>query len=325
MPRMVIPCVSADKDSVVISAILRAHLRGELGLWGVLVRAPLLLFGFFILWAVAMIFLTAAFPAWFSRNNHLIGLFNVSLLSAAVLWWSLGSLRTTNAMLSSSGFVLATSTFVITFVVSWIAGALVLTSWVDATQDAMKVSEERTALERDLAELRQRKPWSVIALPEIARISASGPIGYGSAERLKKALDTYPQLTLLELDSPGGFVSEEYKIASLVEEYGLDTLVLGKCASACTGVFLAGNRRFVGDDARLGFHQSGYKGRPRDTQWSDAEYLTFLAYNEKAIDAAFSMNALNTSYYSSWWPTPLEAKRAGFATNWWNGRGNLYR
>jgi hypothetical protein len=98
-----------------------------------------------------------------------------------------------------------------------------------------------------------------------------------------------------------------------------------RCASACTDVFLAGEHRYVDVDAKFGFHQSGYKGRPRDTQWSIAEYMTSIDFRAKGLPEPFISKALNTSYYDLWRPDVLELKTSGFATAWWSERGPEYR
>jgi ATP-dependent protease ClpP protease subunit len=115
-------------------------------------------------------------------------------------------------------------------------------------------------------------------------------------------------------------VHEENLIVDLIQVNNLDTLVLGKCASACTGAFLAGNRRYVGPEAKLGFHQAGYRGRPQDTQWDIPEYESSILYRAKGVAQDFSPEALNASYYSLWKPDVYDVKQSGFATNWWSER-----
>ena len=197
--------------------------------------------------------------------------------------------------------------------------------WFDTYKKYAMVQQEREVHQKDFLQSYKSKSWTVVAVPEISRVVASGPIGVGSAETLRKVLLANPQLHLLELDSPGGLIAEENKLISIVTEHHLDTLVLSECASACTGVFLAGNNRYIGTDSWLGFHQSGYKGRPHDTVWSNTEYMTSLSYYEKDINEKFAKSALNTSYYDIWYPYPIDVKRSGFATAWWSERGAHYR
>jgi hypothetical protein len=124
----------------------------------------------------------------------------------------------------------------------------------------------------------------------------------------------------MEVESSGGYVREADQIVDLIRKHGLDTLVRGKCYSACTEIFLAGNKRYVGPQARFGFHQSGYEGRGKDTQWSITEYESSIFYRGKGVSQQFMDQALNTSYYDLWRPDVYDVKVSGFATNWWSER-----
>ena len=170
----------------------------------------------------------------------------------------------------------------------------------------------------------QKHPAIVIGVPELHRLSLTGDLGWGSAKALTQAIDAHPELQLIELDSTGGVVHEANVMADLIQKRNLDTLVRGKCASACTELFLSGRRRFVGPDARFGFHQSGYAGRKHDTVWSITEYESSIFYRSKGVSQKFADIALNESYYSSWRPHVIDVKRSGFATDWWSDRPKEY-
>ena len=130
---------------------------------------------------------------------------------------------------------------------------------------------------------------------------------------------------MIELNSKGGYVSEMNRLVSIVESNHLHTFVREMCAIACTEIFLAGERRYIGPDAKFGFHQSGYKGRPHDTRWSIHEYMSSIDFRAKGLSEPFIGQALNTAYYDLWRPDVLELKRSGFATAWCSDRGSEYR
>ena len=169
------------------------------------------------------------------------------------------------------------------------------------------------------------RPWIVIAQPALRRFIASGPIGDGSARVLADAIKAHPGLRLLELDSPGGLFVEAEQVVTLVRKHKLDTVVLDKCASACTSIFLAGERRYITWNARFGFHQSGYYGRKHDTVWATEEYETAIYFRERGVSEAFLQTALNTSHYGIWRPDPLDVNRNGFANAWRIERPGEYR
>jgi hypothetical protein len=169
-----------------------------------------------------------------------------------------------------------------------------------------------------------KKPLQVLPLPELHRFSVTGGVGWGSAKAVEAAIAAHPEIRLMEIESTGGYVREADLIVDMVRKHGLDTLVRGKCLSACTEIFLAGSKRYVGPDARFGFHQSGYSGRERDTQWSITEYESSILYREKGVAKEFMDQALNTSYYDLWRPHVLDVKDSGFATHWWSERTGVY-
>jgi hypothetical protein len=166
----------------------------------------------------------------------------------------------------------------------------------------------------------RRHALEVTPLPEMRRFSVQGDVGWGSARALEAAIAAHPEIRLLEIESPGGLVHEASLIVELVKKHHLDTLVRGKCYSACTVIFLAGERRFVGPQARFGFHQAGFEGREHDLKWSICEYEVSILMREQGVSEHFMQRALNTSYYDLWRPPVSDVKASGFATHWWSAR-----
>src|SRR5205085_2036381 len=79
-------------------------------------------------------------------------------------------------------------------------------------------------------------PWYVsVRSPNTIRLT--GELTYGVTDAFKKTLANNPSVSQIELDSPGGYVTEGLAIAALVEQHSLSTLVKHKCASACTDIF----------------------------------------------------------------------------------------
>jgi hypothetical protein len=240
-----------------------------------------------------------------------------------LLWWAAGTHRKFLNLLADGRM----SAGLLAFAVS--IGGLMLTGLM--AYDAFKTTFPKKSAYARMVEGCERgdstwvnKPWSVVAMPELNRIVATGSIGRGSAAELERVVRQHPELRLLELDSPGGFVSEKLRMIELVEQRGLDTLVLGRCISACTGVFLAGQRRYVTPSSRFGFHRSGYCGMPANAPWGTPEHLTYLQYRESGVDGGFAYQALATSHYDLWRPSALDVKRGRFATHWWSERPEEY-
>ncbi len=91
----------------------------------------------------------------------------------------------------------------------------------------------------------------------LGRIVVRGEIGFGTFKRLEKALQMQPKLTLVQIESPGGYVVEGMAMAALIEKNGLDTVSLESCASACTLLLAAGQERYLGTGATGGISPFG--------------------------------------------------------------------
>lgn len=279
-------------------------------------------FPFFVLGmlAIAMVtFLAMEESQWIDRPKALLlNLMGFSLAIVGACIWIVGSLRSTSNRLAENQFIRAGLMTLL-----GLSGILiVLTEWLPTYKEIWGAYRAEATVPKPP---KARKPWTVTAVVEVKRVIAQGPIGQGSAEALKTVLDRNPHIRLVELDSPGGYINEGRLIEAMVRLRKLDTVVLGSCESACTDIFLAGNNRFSEPTAVFGFHQSGYAGRPHDTQWDFREYETSIGYRQHDLPEDFIDKALNTSFYSMWHPQTLDLKKNGFVTEWWTNRPDKYR
>lgn len=266
--------------------------------------------------------LTCGIALGFAGRSYQVMLhlgFAFSLITVA--WWCKGMFALSNQLLSKQRMLAGLVAFLLPIPVAW----ELVTNWsVDFVQSVD--SEVRQSFRSAPTNV----PWAkhaiqIIVFPESKRFFVEGKVGDGSAKALANAIARHPDIKLIELESPGGFVDEASQMAMLIEKNGLDTLARGRCASACTEIFLAGMRRYVGPDARFGFHQSGNEPRARNTEWGIPEYISSINYRQKGVAPGFTDKALNTSYFSMWRPDVLDVKRSGFATAWWSDRPSKYQ
>jgi uncharacterized protein YecT (DUF1311 family) len=95
------------------------------------------------------------------------------------------------------------------------------------------------------------------------------------------------------LQSPGGSVDAGLEIAIQIAENGYGTAVLGKsCSSICAVIWLAGNNRYMTEDASIGVHaayriETDQEGNPIATESgsANAEIGAFLALRGLSRDA----------------------------------------
>jgi len=105
-------------------------------------------------------------------------------------------------------------------------------------------------------------PHAIRLLPGGTEVEFVGAITWGSAGELGKLLETHPEIRVIHLNSQGGRMPEADALRNLIQQHGLTTYTSGSCSSGCTVAFLGGRERWLGEGARLGFHQGRYLGLP---------------------------------------------------------------
>lgn len=145
-------------------------------------------------------------------------------------------------------------------------------------------------------------------------LSFSGGIKYGVAEALAQELKAAPEVRVLHLHSPGGRLRDASKLAQLVRERGLETYVSNQCLSACTMVFAAGQRRWLSDAARLGFHGVAMPGMS-DAQRQAGNQEWAAVYRWLDVELAFIDKALAVPSDDMWFPTGEELMQAKLVTD----------
>lgn len=129
----------------------------------------------------------------------------------------------------------------------------------------------------------------------------NGPIGAGDARRLREMLEASPAVRLLEVASPGGRLTEAERMVALIRQRTLGTRAIGNCESACTLVFLAGNRRQMMPGAQLGFHRaSSGSFNPAFDEIANQELAR--TYRRMELPEDFIRKMLDTPSRRMWYP-----------------------
>jgi hypothetical protein len=150
----------------------------------------------------------------------------------------------------------------------------------------------------------------VEATPDGRTITLDGTFGEASVDKLQRVIDASPNATTLLLNSDGGRESAAEELALRVRQRHLNTLVQDRCLSACTFLFLAGNKREVADDAELGFHQSTVQGVSAMARTILDEKMAEY-YRSYGVPQWFIDRIVATPPESIWYPTRDELKEAG--------------
>lgn len=161
-----------------------------------------------------------------------------------------------------------------------------------------------------------RVPAYVLDLsPDGTVVRMRGEIDFGITRDLAGLLRDHSMIRIVELDSPGGLVSEARGLSSLIVRHGLATYVQGTCSSACTHVYVSGEQRLLGPGSRLGFH-SYRLDTPHAAIFMDpvAEQRSDLAFfRSRKVDPGFLERVLNTPHDAIWFPSHDELLDAGIA------------
>ena len=96
-----------------------------------------------------------------------------------------------------------------------------------------------------------------------------GEVQHGDADYLRTLLDENPDITVINMVSPGGVASEAYPLATVLSDYELTAYVPeGQyCLSACASAFIGAAEYDI--DGVIGFHNAYAPG-----------YDSFATYNE---------------------------------------------
>jgi hypothetical protein len=126
------------------------------------------------------------------------------------------------------------------------------------------------------------------------QLELNGQVGRGSYIALKEALEDYPEVKEIQLNSGGGLVVEGFAMTELIYKSSMNTVVTDRCYSVCAIMYLAGQSRLVGAEGQVGFHRSSSIFGGLSTGWSDVDHFMADWMRERGVKEAFVLSALDT-------------------------------
>lgn len=154
-------------------------------------------------------------------------------------------------------------------------------------------------------------------------------IGEADDSELLYHLEHEPEIDTVVLNAPGGSIAVAEAMSQVIEQFGADTEVQGRCLSACTLIFLGGKRRTLAKGSLLGFHRSYVEvptlsvGRPTFTTddvsseydvGEDAALQSVHFMLKHGVDIQFALKALTYERGDMWIPSREELRAAGVLT-----------
>ena len=130
----------------------------------------------------------------------------------------------------------------------------------------------------------------------------NGHLTINLAKAFTALINKHPDVNQISMTSPGGRIDTALQIASIISERNLNTVVVGKCSSACTIIFLSGKTRMFDIDATLGFHSPSVLGLS-DTEARVRSPEVTDVYEAAGLSGAFISQALRTASTKMWYPS----------------------
>ncbi len=139
------------------------------------------------------------------------------------------------------------------------------------------------------------------------QLRINGTLDIGITKAVRDVLLANPGLSSVALQSPGGQVYQGRGLARLFSEYQLDTYVFKECSSACATAFIGGRRRYLGEEAKLGFHQyalepnsRGYRVIFYDPRLEQKRDMAL--YKSRGVKPEFLQNIFDQPASRIWFP-----------------------
>ncbi|PTQ69140.1 hypothetical protein [Pseudomonas sp. GV071] len=156
-------------------------------------------------------------------------------------------------------------------------------------------------------------PYALRLMRDDTELELAGGIPIGTADAVKKILDSAPGVRIIHLNSVGGRITEGDKLARLIAERGLITYTPDTCASACALAYLAGRERYLGEKGKIGFHSASVNGE-RGSAALDVNASFRKALYAAGATTKFVEKVIATSPHDMWYPSPDELKQQHIIT-----------
>jgi len=148
---------------------------------------------------------------------------------------------------------------------------------------------------------------------ETERIVIQDALRLGSAARFRDVLRAAPKARVVEVGGPGGLIGEARWISKQIEERGMDTLITGRCMSACVDIFASGVKRTMHAKAVVGLHSASSSADDAAGVAEENRLFTERLYRI-GVEPRFLMVGTETPADGIWINSARQALIAGLAT-----------
>ena len=151
------------------------------------------------------------------------------------------------------------------------------------------------------------------------QLAIQGALDFGITEAVSLLLKTHPSVKRVMLESEGGQIYEGRGLAVLFNQHALDTYSDSYCLSSCTTAFIGGAKRYLAENAKLGFHQYSIESKNLQAFQGfynlDAEQDKDMEiYRSKNIEESFIQKIFHKPKHEFWYPSLEILLKAGVVT-----------
>ena len=147
-------------------------------------------------------------------------------------------------------------------------------------------------------------------------ILIEGFIGFRTNTALRALLEgPDAAYTKVRLNSDGGRIFAARAIANALISHDINTEVAGRCASACTLVFLAGKQRFLRDGSQIGFHQYLQTSGIQFLDTAEEQEKDRAYFKSRGVTDGFISTMFQAAHQDIWFPDRITLQAAGILTD----------
>ncbi|MEM9626719.1 MAG: hypothetical protein AAGA21_10850 [Pseudomonadota bacterium] len=237
----------------------------------------------------------------------------IVIAHAVILPWQIvGLWRSSRRHLEERGDLMLVTFAQVTIVIALVTVAGATTTTV---QRVIGYQAETSA-----GDVRTGARHTFTVLPDARTIVIDGNFDVGLSKEFAHLLAERPDTERIILNSDGGRVFEARGVAKQIIERRLHTHVVERCRSACTIAFIAGSRRTLAEEGKLGFHSYRLNAALALTDPIAEQEKDKAFFLKQGLDSDFVDRALATPHDDMWHPEVKELLRANVVHRIGEGR-----
>ena len=157
-------------------------------------------------------------------------------------------------------------------------------------------------------------PYKISITQQGTELKIEGGFKYGLVAEVQKLLSVAADINTINLESVGGRIGVAEDLFNIIQERNLNTVTNVQCASACAIAFAAGNKRWLGFGAKLGFHSGHFVGVSKTSMDDYSRTMNLRIFQKNGTSLAFLEKGQGYAPDEMWYPTKKELLSVKYIT-----------